>query len=207
MTDNINIPTIEDLDPSIELEDEFQDSPEFRAALRNAQVGQYEHTLFEMWEDILFEAKRQIDGVVTIPLANGLLRQWPWMSMKDIPKYFKVRTRLLDEALEVLYAQFPKDKTELYTENVDDWPRHRDYYLDVVVEWTKLVNLWSDRWEELPLTHSDKAIEMAAISDTTALIVNPSTGLAEQIQNLAGFTVDEETAAKMEARIRGLSDE
>ncbi|UQT01731.1 hypothetical protein SEA_MORRILL_46 [Microbacterium phage Morrill] len=205
----IELPVIEDLPEEIEVEQELQDTPEYQAAMRSAQTGQYDHTLLQMWEEILTEASLQVSGVVTLPLADGLLRQWPWLRYKDLPQYFQTRHKMLQEALEVLRLQYPSDKSreELFAENVDDWELHKDIYLDVTVAWTQLANHWSDQWEEIPLHRGDKGILHASVADTTALLINPNSGLVEQMRNLAGFVISPEESAKMQARINGVEDE
>lgn len=203
---NIDLPMIEDLPDDIEMDD-IRDSPEFRDAVRKAQLGQYDSTLFEMWEDILEEAKRQVAGNVSIPLANGLLRQWPWLSFKHLPDYFKARHQMLEEALDVLKSCYPKPQELLYQENEDDWNLHKDAYIDVIVEWTKLSNFWSDSWEEIPMNRPDKAYKHAAVADMVALLVNPSSGLVEQMSNLANFQITEEESEVLQKRIAGVDDE
>ncbi|QNN98096.1 hypothetical protein SEA_FEDE_48 [Microbacterium phage Fede] len=205
--EQINIPVIEDLPDDIEVDDDIQSSPEFMEAVRRAQTGQYEHTMFEMWEDILFEARAQVDGAVSIPLANGLLRQWPWLQFKTLPEYFKRRLQCIDEAIEILHANYPKPAELLYQESAGDWELHKDAYIDVLVAWTQLSNHWSDQWEEIPMTRPDKPIMHAVVSDMTALLINPSTGLAEQLRNLADFNITEEESEEMHKRIAGVSDD
>ena len=204
MSDNIELPTIPD---DIEVDDDIQDSPDFREAVRKATVGEYDHTLFEMWEDVLEEAKRQVSGNVSIPLANGLLRQWPWLTFKHLPDYFKARAKMIDEAIEVLKSCYPKPQELLYQENANDWNLHKDEYIDVIVAWTQLSNHWSDQWEEIPMNRPDKAYMHAAVADMVALLVNPNTGLAEQMRNLANFQITEEESEALQKRINGVDDE
>ena len=204
MSDNIELPTIPD---DIEVDDDIQNTPEFQEAVRKAQLGQYEHTLFEMWEDILHEAKLQASGAVSIPLANGILRQWPWLSFKHLPDYFRERLRMLDEALEVLQTCYPKPKELLFQENVGDWEAHKDAYIDAIAAWTQLSNHWSDQWEEIPMNRPDKAYKHAAVADMVSLLVNPSTGLVEQLRNLADFQITSEESEALQKRINGVDDE
>ena len=204
MSDNIELPTIPD---DIVLDEDIQDSADFREAVRKAQAGQYDHTLFEMWEDVLEEAKRQVSGAVSIPLANGLLRQWPWLTFKHLPDYFKERARMIDEAIEILKSCYPKPEELLYQENENDWLEHKDAYIDVIVAWTQLSNHWSDQWEEVPMSRPDKAYKHAAVADMVALLVNPSTGLAEQMRNLADFQITEAESEVLQKRIAGVDDE
>ena len=194
--------------PSIDIETEdLQDSPEFQDAVRNAQLGQYEHTLLEIWTDILDGAIEQVSGPLTIALADGLLRQWPWLSYADLPGYLSTRKTLLQEALNTLVKQFPKPVEVLFQENVDDWEIHKDTYVDVIVEWTRLSNSWSAQWEALALQDPKKGLMHAAVADATSLLINPSTGLVEQLRNLAGFLITEEESGEIQARLIGEDDE
>ncbi|QFG04971.1 hypothetical protein SEA_MOLEFICENT_48 [Microbacterium phage Moleficent] len=205
----IDLPIIEDLPDDIEADDNLQSTPEYQEAIRNAQLGQYEHTLAQMWEEIIEEARLQVSGTVSIPLADGLLRQWPWLRYKDLPQYFQTRHDMLEEALEILRLQFPKDKTkeEFYAENEGDWLLHKQVYIDVTVAWTQLANHWTDRWEQIPLHRGDKGILHASIADTVALLINPSSGLVEQMRNLADFHLTPEETTKLQNRINGVEDE
>ncbi|QCG78335.1 hypothetical protein SEA_TRUONG_49 [Microbacterium phage Truong] len=211
--DPTNIPVIEELpyeqEEEIVTDEDIRNMPEFQDAMNSAETGQYSNPIFKIWEEILEEAMKQVSGVVTIPLADGLLRQWPWLRYKDLPQYFTTRHKMLEEALELLRAQYPSDKTpeELYSENVDDWELHKKLYIDVIVAWTQLANHWSDQWEEIPLHRGDKGILHASVADTTALLVNPTSGLVEQLRNLAGFHISTEESALMQARIHGEVDE
>lgn len=201
MTD-LNIPSIEDIEA-----DDFQNSPEFQEAVRNAQLGQYEHTIFEIWADILDAAIEQVSGPVTIALADGLLRQWPWLSYADLPGYLTARKKLVQQALDTLIAQFPKPGELLFQENVDDWEIHKDAYIDVIVAWTRLSNVWSTEWESTALQDPSKGLMHAAVADATSLLINPSTGLVEQLRNLAGFLITEEESESIRTRILGEDDE
>lgn len=201
----LNIPEIEE---EITADDDFPNSPEFQEAVRRAQSGQYEHTLFEMWDEVLDKAIAQATpDRVTIPLADGLMRQWPWLDFKHLPGYLKERKALLEEAQEVLRGCFPKPAELLFLENEDDWTRHKDAYMAVIVEWTKLCNVWSDRWEQTALTHHSKGYLMAATADATSLVLNPTHGLIENMRNLAGFEITDEEGAQIQALIHGTVDE
>lgn len=199
---NVDLPVIEDFET-----DDLNSDPGLQDAIRRASLGQYDHTLFEMWEDILNEAKAQVSGNVTIMFANGLIRQWPWLTFKDIGHYFTARHNMLVEALESLEACFPKPAELLYQENEDDWALHKDAYIDVIVAWSQLANNWNDQWENLPLDHPLKGVRMAAVADMSALLVNPSTGLIENMSNLAGFDISEEETVELQKRVAGVDDD
>lgn len=169
-----------------------KDMPFSEEALRNAQLGQYENTMFKMWDEFLQGAIRQASDPLTIPFADQVLRQWPWFKYYDIPVYLTYRQQFLQEALDVLRGCYPRPMEELNLENVDDWKRHKDEYLNVVVEWTRLSNRWASKWYDTPLNKPAKAILHGVVSDVTALLINPKNGLVENLRNLADFHVSDD---------------
>ena len=202
--DNPTLPVLEDPDIEVEGSDEF---PITQEMINKAGSGQFDSTMFEMWDQGLDRAIFQTEQPMSIPLAHSLLKQWTWLRYKDLDQYNKSRLKKLKEAKEVLHACFPKPVELLFQENENDWEIHRDAYIDVIVEWTRLSNKWEAAWGEIPLTRVDKGIEHATVVDITALLINPNFGLVESIRELAGFDITEEDRASIEARINGVSDE
>ncbi|QOC56138.1 hypothetical protein SEA_ZHENGYI_46 [Microbacterium phage Zhengyi] len=199
-------------DPNIELEDEdaFPQSPEFLEAVRKGQAGQYDHTMFESWRVVLQQFVSVCDYGITMPLADGILRQWPWLKYADLVPYLAYRKTFLEEAIRVLEAQFPKPEEELFKENVDDFVVHKDAYIDVIVAWTRLSNRWVASWDAVsPQAQSKKAVLHAVISDLSALLINPNNGLVENLKNLAGFheTMTEDDGEDLIFRINAEVDE
>ncbi|QKY80406.1 hypothetical protein SEA_PABST_48 [Microbacterium phage Pabst] len=171
-----------------ETDPEFPQSPEFLEAARKAQVGQYDHTMFESWRVVLRQMISVCEAGITMPFADGILRQWPWLRYADLEGYLLSRKRYLEEAIEVLEAQFPKAEEELFQENVDDFVEHKDAYIDVIVAWTRLSNRWTAAWDAIPVkSNSRKALMHAVVADVSALLINPKNGLIENLRNLAGF--------------------
>lgn len=201
----VTIPTLEEL--GIELEDGMEDSEEFRAALLRGQSGQFENTLLEIWQMMLEKAIAESDGVVTAVMANGILRQWPWLRFPDLQLYLQHRATYLLQALKVLKEAYKKDEEELFAENVDDWLHHKDTYLDVVVGWTHLVNDWSTKWEAIDVKARNKPSLHAALSDVSAFLIDPRNGMVESMRNLAHFELTEEEGEALGRRITGETDE
>ena len=200
------------VDPDIEYEsaEEFQRSPEFVEAVRKGQLGQFDHTMFEAWENVIQGFISVCERGITMPLADGLLRQWSFLRFSDIEGYLVSRQRKLEEALETLRRCYPKPAEDLFKENVEDFRLHKDAYIDVAVAWTRMSNRWVAVWDAIPLkNHGQKAVQMAVVSDLTALFINPERGLVENLRNLADFhdIMTEEDAAKMLDRINAPEDE
>jgi len=204
--EDVQLPPIDD---TIEIEnpEEFVDSPEFKDAVRRAQEGQFDHTLFEMWADMLAEAIHQTEQGISMPLADGLLRQWPWLRYLDLPEYVAYRRTYLQKAKQVLEAAYPKPAELLFLENEDDFELHKEGYIDVIVGWTRLSNELTAMWDTVPLKDRKKGVIHAAVADVSAFLINPNNGLVEYIKNLAHFEMTEEEGAAMIARINGASDE
>lgn len=195
------------LDPLIELDEDMKDSEFLREAIKNAENGQYSHTMFEAWENVLDMAVESVDKGLSIPVADGLMRQWPWLRYTDLPMYLSYRKSMLQEAKLVLQSCYPKPQELLFEENVGDWEEHKESYLDVIVAWTRLSNTWTSRWDAIPLNKPAKGVMHAVVSDMAALLINPRTGLVENIRNLHGFEVSDEEGEEMIARINEVEDE
>lgn len=203
-------------DPNIEIEDDdetdagFPQSPEFLEAVRKGQLGQYDYTMFESWRVVLRQFITVCEAGLSMPLADGLMRQWPWLRYTDLETYLNARKVYLQEAIRVLEAQFPKPEEELFQENVDDFIIHKDAYIDVIVAWTRLTNRWTAAWDRIPLqAQSRKAVMHAVTADVSATLINPQTGLIENIRNLAGFheAMTEEDGEDLVFRINAEVDE
>ncbi|QQO39337.1 hypothetical protein SEA_CRUNCHYBOI_51 [Microbacterium phage CrunchyBoi] len=166
----------------------FRKSPEFLDAVSKAEKGQYDHTMFESWRVVLRQMISVCEAGITMPFADGLLRQWPWLRYVDLEPYLRYRKTYLQEAISVLEAQFPKPEAELFAENVNDFVVHKDAYLDVIVAWTRLSNRWTDAWDKISVQNQNrKALMHAVTADVSALLINPRSGLIENLRNLAGF--------------------
>lgn len=189
------------------LEEDIQDSEEFKNASRKAHSGQYDVTLFEMWDNILSEAVAQCEAKPDINLTFNLLRQWPFLKHEDIEPYLAQRLEMLLEAIEVLDAQLPMDRDKLFDkdgdENVDDWEKHGEAYWNTVIEWTRLVFGWAEIWKEIPFSDPSKPILQAVTMDLSHMLIDSRAGLVEHISNLAGFEATEEMQAEFKARIEG----
>ena len=180
---------------------------EFEEAVRNATLGQFEHTLFEMWEDMLTQGVRGTESRININTANSILRSWPWIKMRELPQYLATRGRLLQEALDVLQTVYGDDKETIFRENVEDWQLHRELYIDTIIVWTRLTNYWAEEWQDIPLGKPDKGTALAAIMDITAQIMGEN-GYIAQMQNLYEFHISNDEGEEITRRILNeVSDE
>jgi hypothetical protein len=193
------------VDPDIEYEtpDSPFDDPEMAEMVRRAELGIYDTTLLQMWESVIDGTAHACEVGVTIPMADGVLRQWPWLSYMDLPKYLRSRYRKLAEAKTVMRMCYPEDKDieELFAESEDDWNRHKDIYLDIIVAWQRLGNAWVDQWDKIALNNKDKGIEHAVVADLNAFLTHPQNGLSEQIRNLANFAITDEEIKSVNERV------
>lgn len=180
------------------------DSPEFTDAVTSAQTGVFEHTLFEIWEHQLDEYIAVNEGPLEISLADGLLRQWPWLSYADLQAYRDYRAVLLADIKTELLASYPKPAELLFQENADDWESHKDAFLEVLARWTALTRDWDQQWSELALTDRAKAVLHPAIADTAVLLSGPNS-LPEYLRDLKGFEITEVDGKQLEERLLELT--
>jgi hypothetical protein len=169
-------------------------------ANRAAATGQYENTMFEMWKMYLEGAIHEVSSPLTIPVADGVLRQWPWFKYHDLDAYRSTRKAYLNAALDALFLAYPKDEDVLFRENEQDWLRHKKDYIEVIVRWTRLVNKWTVQWMEIALNKPQKYIQHAVISDIAAMLINPQYGLVENLRNLADFNITDEEGQELARR-------
>ena len=189
------------------LQEQIEADPQFAEAFRNAQAGEYDTTLFEMWETMLDNLIADIQKPMTMVFADAVMRQWPWLTYEGVKLYQDMHYLRLFKIKDTLLACYPKPAKFLFRENVDDWGKHKAAYLDVLVEWTKLTATWSPEWQEIPLDKPLlKGAEQASITVATALLLSEN-GLLESIRNLAGYEITDEEGAELDERIAGASDE
>lgn len=162
--------------------------PGMAEAMEKAQTGQYESTMFQMWDETLQIAINQAKAPLSVSVALGLLRDYPWLRHKDLPMYLSERVKALEEARRILQKCYPKDAIELYAENQNDWELHEEAYHSVLVGWTRASNRWHRRWEAIPLSRGDKGILHAVVLDASALIIHPQMGLFTNVREMAGFS-------------------
>jgi hypothetical protein len=202
----VELPPVED--DTIETEsNEPLTSEQFAKAQANSVTGQYETTLFEMWHEYLEVAIQQAEEPLSMVVANGLLRQWPWLRYFDLPGYLATRTTYLHKAMRVLEECYPKPAELLYLENEDDWERHKDDYIKVIVAWTVMTQDWNEAWMAIPLNKPQKGVVHAAAADAIAMILNTDNGIIEWMRNLAGFNITEAEGADMMERIAAGGDD
>ena len=180
---------------------------DFEEAVRNASLGQFEHTLFEMWEDMLTQGIRGTESRININTANSILRSWPWIKMRELPQYLATRGRLLQEALDTLQTVYGDDKETIFRENVEDWQLHRELYIETIIVWTRLTNYWAEEWQDIPLGKPDKGTSLAAVMDITSQIMSEN-GYIAQMQNLYEFSISNDEGEEITRRIlEEVSDE
>jgi hypothetical protein len=208
MTDTpIDLPVMEQ-DPDIIEDDENNpmNAPGMADAMEKAQTGQFESTMFQMWDETLQIAINQASEPLSVSVALGLLRDYPWLRHKDLPMYLKERIGMLEEAQRVLRKCFPKPAEELYLENKDDWTEHEAAYHSVLVGWTRASNRWHRRWEAIPLHRPDKGILHAVVLDASSLIIHPQVGLFTNVREMAGFAFSDAQHNANQVRIAAERD-
>jgi hypothetical protein len=186
-------------DEQILLDEEQEEGLDFAEAIRRAESGQFEHTLFEMYEDMIQQGIKGLQGPLNLPTANSILRSWPMIKFSELRLYLKRRETRLQEAYQTLQDIYDGKKEQIFLENVDDWEVHKDLYIDLIVEWTKLTNEWAEQWMTMSDNRS-KVVEMAVLMDLQAVILGEE-GFVTQMRNLYGFNITEDEGAEITRRL------
>ena len=195
---------VPDFNPDPQYDEETQrlidDNPEFAEAIRKAQLGVYDSTLFQMWKEGLENLIEGTRGVLSINTADALLRAWPWLKYHDLESYLENRARYLEEGHKVLLDVLGSDIEDIFAEAKDDWKLHKELYIDVIVRWSAMTNNWARAWTRLPIRGATKGVMHAVIADVTSIFVGPN-GYVENVRNLAGFEITEEEGKDIEDRV------
>jgi len=193
-------------DETIVLDEEQEEGLDFAEAIRRAEAGQFEHTLFEMYEDMIQQGMKGLQGPVNLPTANSILRSWPMIKFSELKLYLRRREIRLAETYDTLQELYDGKKEKIFLENVDDWEEHKQLYIDLIVAWTQLTNDWAEEWMNLP-DNRLKVVEMAVLMDLQAVILGEE-GFVTQMRNLYGFNITDEEGAEITRRlVEEVSDE
>lgn len=180
----------------------MQDIPEFAEALASQASGEYEHTLFELWDKALESTIKGFHEDLSMEWADSMLRGWPYLSMEDLPGFRDVHVARLEGVRDLIISLYPKPAKHLYRENVDDWGKHKDAYIDVIVEVTKLTNEWVQEWLALSFDNPLKRLDMVSITIANAMLMGQG-NFINQVEYLSGFEITDEEGEAIDARIRG----
>lgn len=187
------------------------DAADARKAQETAEKlgqGEYEHTFLEMWETQLTGHIEATMAPLSLPVAANILNAYPWLTHATINDYRSLRASLLQEAFETFLDTIgdEDDKKKRYKENVKDWPRHKELYMELIAAWNKMVSKWGDDWSEVAAATGPEGVSHAAIGDVSGLLLNNEYGLTEGLKTLKGFEFTQEDREKLD-EMSGLSDE
>lgn len=184
-----------------QLEEQLQHDPDFAEAFRNATAGEFSTTLFQMWEQTLDLLITDIQLPMSMDFADAMLRQWPWLTYEGVRLYQDFHYQRLNQIRDTMIACYPKPSKHLFKENVADWEKHKEAYIDLLVAWNRLVNSWVAPWQEIPVEHTQvKAAEQASITLCKVMLVSAN-GFLEQIRHLADYEITDEEGAEIDERI------
>lgn len=168
-------------------------------AMAAAQRGEFQHTFFEMWENVIGHHIRATESPLTLEVAASILTAYPWLEHSDLLAYRQHRLSLLRESLVVLQSLF-KDmdhKKKIYKQNKNDWTVHKDLYLQLAADWNNLTVEWGDEWSKNAMLGTPDGVSHAAIGDISAFLLNDDYGLITGIKNLKDFSISPEDREKL----------
>lgn len=185
--------------------------------MENARNGIFKKTLLERWD---YTLQSQINATlqpISLEIASDVLNTYPWLKHQNLPSYREDRMDLLLGAKRVLRTVLDEavdtddEKTrelrieQIFSENEDDWIKHKDLYLQTIAGWNKLIRDASEDWSLAMNNDHLENIESfhAAILDVAALLLNEGFGLLDGLRQLKDFEHSEETAARLAELMEG----
>lgn len=188
-----------------EVEEEVTEEPFItEEAMRNAEKGIFKHTLLEAWLHSLNMLAQSNDGPLDIETASAILSNYPWLKHDDLQQYRVDRRARFLQAIEVLEGILGTEehKAKLFSENIDDWNLHVDYYLQVIAGWHMLTQSWAKTWSE----KKPHRVTHATIVDVSTQLINDEIGLISGIKTLANFEITEANRERLN-QLTGESNE
>jgi hypothetical protein len=162
-----------------------------------ARAGVYQHTFFEMWLLTLQAESNACGAPLTLGVANGILQAYPWLKHADLKEYRENRQELFGQAIQALDEVLGNKKKKIFSENIDDWAKHKKYYIELLAKWNLLVKEWDEDWTAAAEAGEPDPIGHAYIGDVSGLLLNPSEGIITGLKNLRGFEFLEEDNKKL----------
>nr|DAL38065.1 MAG TPA_asm: hypothetical protein [Caudoviricetes sp.] len=127
-----------------------------------------EHTLAEMWTNVLNGAGEESRKQLTMQQANGLTRQWPQLQMKDLIHYRDAYFRHLAACADLLKARVDADP-EVLAHAEDDATWNRGLYLNIALDWNQYFDEKEEDWRT---SMPNAAAELAGFVDAAQFLVS-----------------------------------
>lgn len=184
-------------------EETYELSEQDKLDLQTLAEQPVNHTLLEIWDNILSNIEAVAAEKVSPIVANKIVSSWPKLSYPDTALY---HTRYHD--ILTMYRQALRDKIaenpgcfknigEVGSETGDAFA-NRQVYIDLIVTWQRIDNRLQDEWTA---TDPNSHVEIAAIADAAAFVVGPQGLIQHLSQPQVGFEWSAEDQVALEAQL------
>ena len=158
-----------------------------------------DHTILEIWDNILESGQKEEELPVTFAVANHVVRSWPTLKYSDVPLYQGLFYSHLSELRSLLKTRIAEDISRLeHAQDDAEW--NKDVYLDISLDWNEYFEGVERAWDCMSET---AAVEVAALSEAANFTITER-GL---LGYLAQIGVEYEEADVTAAQLRRKNEE
>lgn len=141
---------------------DFVETVEFDEEAWGNEPAPQEHTLLEVWREVLSNIEVMEKNKLSMREAGALLQQFPFLIMFDLRRYPAIYWAKMKEMRAIVLAEIESDPealTKVETDAVDN----KHHYLNILVGWQRLVRQWEDAWDVTQLRADMEFIAIAQI--------------------------------------------
>lgn len=173
------------------------------AAMQGEATKSLNHTLLEIWRDVLSNVEKSAAEKVTPYTANKIVGSWPQLKFQDVPEYHRLyHTYLLlyRDALDAIIKAHPGCLSNIGEEGTEEFDpvANRQAYIDIFFEWQMVTIRLEHLWDA---ADENSHVVLAALADAAAL----TTGEQGLIQHLSqpqiNFQFDEADQMALSERL------
>lgn len=179
-----------------------EDEAAIIASLTEGDTPTLSHTVLEIWSEILSNLETEEKSRTSPVVATRIVRSWPGMQYRDIPRYWELYYTLMREMRDALMAVIRSDE-DCFSHVEDDAEENRDLYLEVLFQWSDIVGQWEENWD---LQSEDAVAHVAAIADCGAFFIGEQGLAAHLSQEQVGFRYTEEDRVALTQRLTEAAD-
>lgn len=160
-----------------------------------------QHTLLEMWIEILSNLETEAASKVSPQVALGVLGKWAFLEAKDVTRYQNLYFERLSDYRDILHKVVEANPGCLLRVEKDA-EENRDLYIEIVGRWQGYQAQVEELWA---IDNEDAMVELAAFADAANFMIS-AVGLVGHLEQL-GINPTADELDRIEALRNGGGDE
>ena len=160
-----------------------------------------QHTLLEMWTEILSNLETEAASKVSPQVALGVLGKWALLEAKDVTRYQNLYFERLSDYRDILHKVVEANPGCLLRVEKDA-EENRDLYIEIVGRWQGYQAQVEELWA---IDNEDAMVELAAFADAANFMIS-AVGLVGHLEQL-GINPTADELDRIEALRNGGGDE